>query len=95
MNTFICPCCGAKGIAPGVFPCHCFNPILMGLIKIGEKSYVFRNDVGVPNEFWAWDIHDGSIRGVTHKWGQLPRGEVHLFDVDNPPETVGYIPILS
>ncbi|NCB03188.1 MAG: hypothetical protein EOM67_13700 [Spirochaetia bacterium] len=90
---YICPVCGSKGKAPGVFLCHCFNPVLTGLIIVNNKTYIFRNDVGNFGEIWAWDIHDSQ---TTHKWNKLPKGgEIHLFDIDNPPATVGYIPALE
>jgi len=34
-------------------------------------------------------------RLMTHKWKKLPRGFVTIFDIENPPDTVGYIPILK
>ena len=69
------------------------------LIKIRSgKKFVFRNDHAFDsNVFWAWDIHDSAPVGrlKTHKWDRLPKGNVILFDIDNPPSSVGFIPILN
>ena len=73
--------------------------ILTGTVRTrAGHTYIFRNDHAFDSrEFWAWDIHDPAPAGriVTHKWTKLPKGFVTLFDLDNPPETVGYIPILN
>ena len=63
-----------------------------GLIITKNGKFVFRWH---ETEYWAWEIHDCSIRGVTYKWEKLPNGEVFLFDIDCPPQTVSYLPILN
>ena len=72
---------------------------MTGLIKTRSgKKFAFRNDHAFDsNVFWAWDIHDPTPAGrlMTHKWDKLPKGNVTLFNIDNPPPTVGFIPILS
>ncbi len=60
-------------------------------------TYVFRDDHGHDPCVWAWNIHDtdDGDRAMTHKWANLPRrSAVVLFEVDNPPCTVPYVPIL-
>ena len=64
--------------------------------------YVFRNDTGHGKDFWAWDIHGdcGDHIPVT-KWGKLPKAQgrkhyhVTLFDIEAPPRTVSYLPLLD
>jgi len=72
---------------------------MTGTIKTRSgKTFVFRNDHGFDsNEFWAWDIHQSPIcdRLMTHKWKKLPKGIITLFDIENPPETVGFIPMIK
>ena len=71
---------------------------MTGMIKTkAGHTFIFRNDHGFDSdEFWAWNIHDAmpGDRLKTHKWKKLPRGFVTIFDIENPPDTVGYIPIL-
>ena len=60
------------------------------------RVFLFRLDF--HSSGWiAWDIHDdpgfgGKIK--SHRWNVLPNGTIDLFDIDNPPETVKYIPII-
>jgi len=63
-----------------------------GLIVTKNGKFVFRWH---ETEFWAWSIYDAYDRGMTHKWEKLPAGEVVLFDIDNPPQTISYLPILK
>jgi hypothetical protein len=65
-------------------------------LKTGQKL-VFRNDTGHGSDIWAWDIQDdiGKHCSVT-KWQRFPQGSiVELFDVDNPPTTVAYLPLIG
>lgn len=66
---------------------------LQGIIVTKTGTYLFRDDHGHDPCIWAWNIHDDPTRGKTHKWDKLPNGDVVLFDIDNPPETVSYIPL--
>jgi hypothetical protein len=66
---------------------------MTGLITIKGIKYVFRDDV--DDVILAWEIHSDYSRGMTHKWGGLPEGPIELFDIDNPPRTVSYLPILN
>ena len=62
------------------------------------KTYAFRDDHGHDPNIWAWDVHDATPgdRIKTHKWEHLPQNSFAvLFDIDNPPQTVSYVPILS
>ena len=70
---------------------------MTGLITIKGKQYIFRNDHGFGNEFWAWNIHEKTYadRITTHKWEKLPKGYVEIFDIENPPETVRFIPLIN
>lgn len=65
---------------------------MTGIIVTKNGKFVFREHQG---EYWAWDIYDDYSRGMTHKWKRLPEGEIELFDIDNPPQTVSYLPILN
>lgn len=62
------------------------------LTRPDGTKYIFRYHDG---EWWAWDIHSNPCRGMSHKWGKLPKGYVTKFDIDNPPKTVSYQPILG
>ncbi len=66
------------------------------ITKNGTK-YVFRDDHGFEKGFWAWEVYNPDIgwRGMTHKWPKLPKGYVETFDIDNPPETVTYLPVIG
>lgn len=69
---------------------------MKGIIKIDQKSYLFRSDHGHGSDIWAWDLHADSGQHVqTFKWKKLPAGELILFDPDNPPRTVSYNPLLD
>lgn len=60
-------------------------------------SYVFRSDHGYYPGIWAWNIHDiaEGDRFKVHKWMRIPKGSyVCAFDLDNPPCTVPYLPIM-
>ena len=69
---------------------------MQGIIRIRDKRYLFR-----PNEMFtgiiSWDIDiEISSRPGCHKWAKLPRRCVlELFELDNPPATVSYLPLLS
>ena len=69
---------------------------MTGLIQIEDRFYVFRDDSGYGG-VWAWNIHDDIVAGhiQTHKWPRLPKGIVTEFDVDDPPVTVSYVPVLA
>lgn len=69
---------------------------MSGLIYRESGTYIFRDDHGHEPGIWAWNIHDDYDRATVHKWGKIPRGSVvELFDVDNPPETVRFLPLLN
>ena len=69
---------------------------MTGIITINKTSYIFRDDTGFSGIF-AWNIHAVVVcdRIQCHKWNKLPKGYIEVFDIDNPPETVRYIPILK
>lgn len=72
-------------------------PSLQGIVKLKSGEYIFRDDHAHGDDIWAWDTHDSDWdKAMVHKWGKMPhKAEVHLFDVDDPPETVPYTPLLS
>ena len=66
---------------------------MTGTIKIKDKVFIFRNDSADDNRILAWDISTlDNSKIMTHKWDKLPKGEVTLFDVDDIPDTVNFIP---
>ena len=69
---------------------------IMGLLsaRSGTKFIIRPDETGDFN-FLGWEIDSDYNRGQTHKWNELPKGDIEWFDVDNPPETVGYQPIID
>ena len=67
---------------------------MTGTITVNGKRYFFRDDHCHSRGLWAWDIHDTSDKPTTNKWASLPSRveSVELFDLDNPPRTVGWFP---
>ena len=60
-------------------------------------TYIFRDDhAHETGIIYAWDIHDPMTAGrtKTHKWKRMPKGFITKFDLDKPPYTVSYLPIL-
>lgn len=69
---------------------------MTGIVHISSGSYIFRDDHGHGAGIWAWNIHDDFDFAMVHKWKKFPRGSVvELFDIDNPPETVHFQPLLN
>ncbi len=68
---------------------------MTGLLELNGKRYLFRNDDGNWEGFVAWEIEDDKIKPMTHKWKKLPKGVITLFDFENPPKSVGYLPQLG
>ena len=72
---------------------------MTGLIETENgRRYIFRNDHGFEDELWAWDIDNPDIgwRTMRHRWPKPPKGSiVTTFDIDNPPATVSYLPIIN
>lgn len=70
---------------------------MTGLVTTRRGTFVFRDDMAADHCFWAWNIKDPHIgwRTQTHKWDALPRGTVTVFDIEDPPDTVMYLPILG
>lgn len=70
---------------------------MQGIINLRNGSYIFRDDVYSEYKYYAWRIEHNNItdRVQCHKWNVLPDGGVILFDVDNPPRTIPYLPILD
>lgn len=76
---------------------HILFDSLQGMVELKSGTYIFRDDHAHGEDLWAWDIHDEDWdKAMVHKWGKMPRrAVVHLFDMDDPPETVPYIPLLK
>lgn len=77
---------------------------IQGIIRLESGDYVFRGDVYAEQKYFAWMIEHEDItdRSQCYKWTKLPRskrsslkGDVILFNIDNPPRTVSYLPILE
>jgi len=71
---------------------------MRGIIHIKSGSYLFRDDHGYSPIIFAWDIHAPieNDRVVCSKWGKLPKRYIaEFFNIDNPPQTVSYQPLLG
>lgn len=69
---------------------------MTGIIRIKSGTYIFRDDHGHGEDIWAWNIKDSYTKAMVHKWSKIPNNaKVELFDIDNPPETVAYQPLLG
>lgn len=69
---------------------------MKGILTINSGTYIFRDDHAHGDCIWAWNIHDDYDRAMVHKWNKIPKGaEVHFFDIDNPPPTIPYQPLLD
>lgn len=62
------------------------------LIRPDGNRFIFRVH---DDEILAWDIFSDPSRGMTHKWKKLPKGTVVGFDIDDPPSTVSFQPVLT
>jgi len=72
------------------------NKQLMGLLTARSgKQFIFRPDETGDYNWLGWEIDSDYTRGQTHKWYELPKGDIEWFDIDNPPETVNYLPIIN
>jgi hypothetical protein len=68
---------------------------MTGLLLRKNKQYIFTDEHGFGDEIWAWDIDGDYDRGKRHIWKVFPKGTVIQFDIDNPPDTMPFIPILN
>ena len=69
---------------------------MTGIIQIGSGKYIFRDDHAHEPSIWAWGVHSDYSRSKVHKWNKIPNNaNVELFDIDNPPSTVSYQPLLD
>ena len=58
--------------------------------------FIFRDDFTPDGKIHAWEYYaDAGIHAITYKWDRLPAGHVSLFNLDNPPSTVPYTPLLD
>jgi hypothetical protein len=67
-----------------------------------NQIYIIRNDSGYGKDYWAWNIYDDSGAHVpVTKWKKLPKGrrplfnQIILFDLDDPPRTISWNPLLE
>lgn len=67
---------------------------ITGVLKTKRDVFFFREN---PNEegYLGWSIYDKSHRPKVYKWDILPKGEVEIFDSENPPPTVRFIPEIT
>jgi hypothetical protein len=78
---------------------------IQGIISLESGDYLFRSDHCGEVKYWAWKIESDitiSERSQCYKWTKLPRskkssfaGHIELFNFDNPPRTLRYIPQLD
>lgn len=68
---------------------------MTGLIYLKSGTYIFRDDHAQGDKVWAWEIHSDFNRAKVHKWEQLPDGPVELFDIEKPPQTVSFQPLIA
>lgn len=71
--------------------------IMTGLITTRSgTTYIFRDDHGHGKGIWAWNIHGDYNKAMVYKWKKIPRHtHIELFDIEDPPETVSYQPLLD
>ena len=66
---------------------------LMGILTVRSgKRFVFRYVDGL---WLLWGHDSDPTEGACHKHRTLPHGTVELFDVDDPPRTVSYLPVMG
>ncbi len=70
---------------------------MTGIIRIKSGTYIFRDDHAHGDDIWAWNIHNPNWdKAKTHKWHKIPNNaDIELFDVEDPPATVSYQPLLG
>lgn len=71
---------------------------IQGLVVVDGIQYVFRTAHGYEAAIWAWRTHDSTYywRQTTYKWERMPKGAViEMYDLEDPPATVSYIPTLN
>ncbi len=69
----------------------------MGYIIVNNKKYIFRTDHGHGNDIWAWDYYDENYDSATvHKWKVMPKNhQIEYFNIETPPQTVSYNPLIN
>jgi len=69
---------------------------MQGILYLKNHRYLFTTDTHHDDNVVAWMIDiDVPQRQQRYLWERVPvGGVVELFDFDNPPATVGYIPLL-
>lgn len=69
---------------------------MTGILTIKSGTYIFRDDHAHGDFIWAWNIHDDYDRAKVHKWNKIPNNAtIELFNIDSPPSTVNYQPLLG
>ena len=66
---------------------------MTGILTTAKGKFIFRTDNQNDYSIVGWLICE--VKPITHKWLKLPKGTVELFDIDNPPKTVSYLPDLN
>lgn len=69
-----------------------------GMLKRPDgRKCIMRSDHGFKACYWAWSLNgiiDPGGRARTYKWKCLPKGCVTIFNIDSPPDTVSWNPLL-
>jgi len=66
---------------------------LKGIVFHKDKTFIFRTDHGFEKSVWMWDIQENDVHCPVNKIQKMPKGvSGELFDIDNPPRTVRFIP---
>ena len=66
---------------------------MSGMVEVRSgRRFLFRWHEG---QWLLWDVKSDPSRGRTDKMEELPHGRVEIFDLDAPPSTVSFQPVLS
>lgn len=70
---------------------------LTGKLWLNGQEYLFRSDhAHGDGVVWAWRVDGDYDTAMTHKWNKMPKGAVvEYFDMDVPPQTVKYNPLID
>lgn len=66
-----------------------------GVLELHGTRYLFRLADDGQHRYWAWEVDDCSCKSFCHKWKKVHGATAEVFNLDNPPATVSFIPSLS